>query len=208
MRKLILAIAALSLSSYALAANGSIGTASTRGEMRVDGYSVAGSATLFEGTVIETYRDTTLHVDKGVQLVLTANSRGVLYHDRFVLKVGQAEVTAAGPFRLEANGLEIVSTLPNTHGVVATNGPFEVGVKASSGGFHVAGAGSALRDINAGESMVFDYSGTGGAGKAAAGGGVAGFWAAHSGWIIVSIFVGGILIVEAEIHTYLPSASR
>ncbi len=206
MVKSALAIAALCLSSYAYAASGAIGTATARGDMRIDGSSVVSNATLFEGSVIETTSNaTTVRLDKGIQLILAPNSRGILYHDHLVLQQGQSEVQAAGPFRLEANGLAITATKANTHGVVATNGALEVGVKASSGSFHVASASAPVLDVNAGESMVFDYNPSGS--LAGGGGGGGGWWGAHVGWVLgVTIAVGFTVAIIETTRTGYPAS--
>ena len=54
LKKIEYAAILLSILGYASAENVSIGTASARGDMRVDSYVVKGNATLFDGTVVET----------------------------------------------------------------------------------------------------------------------------------------------------------
>jgi hypothetical protein len=53
-RKLQVVMAVLCMLSNAAAGTVSIGTASARGDMRVDSYMVKGNATLFDGSVVET----------------------------------------------------------------------------------------------------------------------------------------------------------
>src|SRR6202035_1142736 len=92
--------------SYAMAGSTAIGTASARGDMRIDGDSVKGNATLFDGTVVETGQATAaLRLDRGIEIKLATGSRGTLYRDRIVLQQGTSEFAPSGPFYLEANGL-------------------------------------------------------------------------------------------------------
>lgn len=103
MLKTLLAVTILLCSSYfAAAGTVSIGTASARGDMRVDSYMVRGNATLFDGTVLETGQATAdLRLDKGTQITMSTSSRGTLYRDRLVLQQGESEMTASGSFQLE-----------------------------------------------------------------------------------------------------------
>src|ERR1035438_5823148 len=68
---------------YAAAGTVAIGTASARGDIRIDRYTVNGNATLFDGSVVETEQATAdLRLDKGVQITMSTRSRGTLYRDQ------------------------------------------------------------------------------------------------------------------------------
>jgi len=122
--------------SYALAAPPSIGTASARGSMRIDGSRVEGNATLFDGTLVETEQATTaVRLGKGVEVKLSSDSRGKLYRDRMVLEKGTGELTASN-FMLQANTLKIEPFEPNSRGVVSMKGS-KVEVAALAGGLEV-----------------------------------------------------------------------
>lgn len=142
--------------SYAMAGTSAIGTASARGDMRVDGYAVKGDATLFNGTVVETGQNSAaLHVGTGVEVKLATESRGTLYHDRLVLQQGQSELKTSNPFQVEANGLHVSPALPNSSGMVAvSNGTVEVA--ALTGAFQVTNnLGYLLAKIPSGSAEAF-----------------------------------------------------
>ena len=66
LKKLQAVFVIFSMLSYAQAGTVVIGTASARGDMRVDSYMVKGNATLFDGSVVETGQATAdLRLNKG-----------------------------------------------------------------------------------------------------------------------------------------------
>ena len=157
--------------SYAEAGTVSIGTASARGGMRVDNYAVKGNATLFDGSVVETDQASAdLRINKGVEITMSAASRGVLYKDHIVLDRGQSEVTSSGSFQLEANGLRVVPTSPRSRGIVSVTSANTVEVASLDGNLGVTnGQGLTLANILPGTSLSFsmqagnasDFSGVG-----------------------------------------------
>jgi len=77
--KSVVVAVALFSSSIALAASSAIGTVSTRGEIRVGGYAVRGTATLFDNTALETSDfAATLRLDRGTEIKLAGGSSGTL----------------------------------------------------------------------------------------------------------------------------------
>src|SRR6202051_831344 len=87
--------------SYAVAGSTAIGTVSARGDIRIDGDSVKGNATLFDGTVVETGQATAaLRLARGVEIKLAIGSRSTLYRDRIVLQRGASEFAPSSPFSL------------------------------------------------------------------------------------------------------------
>ena len=119
-KKLQVTAVLLCFLTYAEAGTVSIGTASARGDMRVDNYSVKGNATLFDGSVVETGQASAdLRLNKGVEITMSADSRGTLYSDHIVLQQGQSELMSSGAFQLQANGLHVVPAAPHSRGVVS-----------------------------------------------------------------------------------------
>jgi len=144
--------------SYAMAGSTAIGTASVRGEMRIDGDSVKGNATLFDGTVVETGQAATaaLRLDRGIEIKLATGSRSTLYRDRIVLQQGTSEFAPSGSFYLEANGLEVAPNQPNSRAVVSMSGPKTVQIAALAGEFRITdGRGLLLARLNTGKAMSF-----------------------------------------------------
>lgn len=156
-KKLQCAIVIMCMLSYASAGTVSIGTATVRGDMRVDSYSITGNATLFDGSVVETGQaSAVLRLDKGTEITMADNSRGTLYRDHLVLQVGKTELAASSSFQLEANGLRVIPNEPNSRGVVSLRAGNIVDVGALTGGFGVMNAkGIQLASIHPGRAISF-----------------------------------------------------
>lgn len=154
------------MSSYAVGGTVSIGTASARGDMRVDNYTVKGNATLFDGSVVETGHATAdLRLAKGTQIMMGTGSLGTLYRDRLVLQRGQTEI-ASNSFALQANGLRVTPAEPNSRGVVSIKSGKTVEVAALKGSFSVTNSvGVPLASVRPGSGMTFDVQAANGYGQ-------------------------------------------
>jgi hypothetical protein len=146
--------------SYAYAADGtgSIGTVSARGNMRVDGYTVSGNGTLFNGTNVETGQATaTLRLVNGTEITLSTNTRGVVYSNHLVLLQGKSQLkTSSSPFLLEAEGLHVASSGPNALGVVALGPANTVDVAAVTGELRIVNnEGLPLARVETGAAFSF-----------------------------------------------------
>ena len=157
LKNLQVAAILLCMLSYASAETVSIGTASARGDMRVDSYVVKGNATLFNGTVVETGQATAdLRLDKGTQITMSTSSRGTLYRDRLVLQQGESMLAASSSFQLEANGLHVTPNMPNSRGVVSLKAGNTVEVAALNGSFGVTNDhGILVASVPAGHAALF-----------------------------------------------------
>jgi hypothetical protein len=144
-------------SSFALAASPGIGTVSTRGEIKVGGYAVRGTATLFDDTNVETNQfAATMRLDKGAEIKLGTGSSGTLYRDRLVLSRGETQLTTASSFQLEANGLSISTSTPNTVGIISLSPQKTVQVAALKGELRVMDSHHALlAEVSEGASRSF-----------------------------------------------------
>jgi len=173
LKKLQAAVVLLCMSSYAVAGPVSIGTASARGDMRVDSYMVKGNATLFDGSVVETGQASAdLRLGKGTEITMSTSSRGTLYFDRLVLQRGEGELAAPSSFQVEANGLRFTPNEPNTRGVVSVKSANSVEIAALTGSFGVTNVqGILLASVHPGKPLTFamqaaappspEFSGTG-----------------------------------------------
>jgi hypothetical protein len=143
--------------SYAAAGTTAIGTASARGDMRVDGYMVKGDATLFNGTTVETGQaSVALRLNKGVEIKLSTGARGTFYSDRLVLQQGSSEWAPSNSFLIEANGLRVTPNEPNSRGMVSLSGAKTVEVAALTGGFRVTNErGLLLARVSPGHALSF-----------------------------------------------------
>jgi hypothetical protein len=150
--------------SYATAGTVSIGTASARGDMRVDGYMVKGNATLFNGSVVETGEASAdLRLEKGTEVTMATGSLGTLYSDRLVLQRGQTEF-ASNSFQLQANGLHVTPSEPNSRGVVTLKSKDTVEVASLNGSFGVTtDRGVLLASVRPGRALTFALQAAGSA---------------------------------------------
>lgn len=144
-------------SSFALAASSAIGTVSTRGEIRVGGYAVRGTATLFDNTAVETNEfSATLRLNKGTQIKLGTGSSGTLFRDRLVLSHGETELTTSTPFQLDASGLHVSPSTPGTTGIVSVGPENTVEVASLRGELKVTdGQGTLLAHVSPGATLSF-----------------------------------------------------
>ena len=155
--KLKVLVVVLCMLSYAEAGTVSIGTASARGDMRVDNNTVTGSATLFDGSVVETGQASAdLHVGKGTEITMASSSRGTLYRDHLVLQKGASELSASGSFKVEAEGLRVTPSEPNSRGTISLRSGNKVEVAALSGSFGVMNQqGIQLASVRPGQPLSF-----------------------------------------------------
>jgi len=162
--KLKVLVVVLCMLSYAEAGTVSIGTASARGNIRVDSYAVTDSATLFDGSVVETGQASAdLHLSEGTEITMASSSRGTLYRDHLVLQQGASELSASSPFKLEAEGLSVIPKEPNSHGVVSLGTGNTVEVAALSGSFGVTSQnGVVLASVRPGRAVSFAVQAGGG----------------------------------------------
>lgn len=156
-RKLQAVLALFCMASYAAAGTTVVGTASARGNMRVDGSTVKGDATVFNGSVVETDdASANLRVGHGVDVTMSKSSRGTIYGDHFVLQRGASELSASGSFALEANGLRVAAHNPKSVGVVTLTPKNVVEVAALAGSLEVRdGQGILLSNVLPGRPLSF-----------------------------------------------------
>jgi len=159
-KRCLLAVILTSFSlAYAWGGTGSVGTVSVRGNVRLDGSTVWGNGTLFDGTAVETNAaGATLRLDNGTEIKLAVNSRGVVYRDHLVLLRGRSQLKTAGsPFAFEAGGLRLAPSRPNSLGIVSLSPTNTVDVAAVTGEFLIVdNFSSSVAHVSAGAAMSFD----------------------------------------------------
>lgn len=157
LKKIQAVLALFCMASYAFAGTAVLGTASVRGDMRVDGNAVRGDATVFDGSVVETGdASAKLRMGHGVDITMSRSSRGTIYRDRFVLQRGESEMTASGAFELEANGLHVWANKPNSVAIVGLTPKNTVQVAALAGSLEVRdGQGILLSNVLPGRPLSF-----------------------------------------------------
>jgi hypothetical protein len=130
-----------------------IGAATARGRFTVDHNTVVGSATIFDGTLIETARaSSTVRLAAGARVDLASFSQGTAYKDRFVLGHGSARVEYGSGLRLEARNFflspsskdaaAIVLLAPNSVQVSVERGLVDVSTKGGNLLAHMTSGGT------------------------------------------------------------------
>jgi hypothetical protein len=143
--------------SYASAGTRAIGTASADGDMRVDGYQVKGDATLFDGTVVETGQaSAVLRMQQGTEVKLATGSKAIVHPDCIILQQGTTEWSGSNSFLLEARGLHVSPSAPDSRGLVSVSGAGAVEVEALGGTFRVTDyVGLFVANVQGGNAMSF-----------------------------------------------------
>lgn len=147
----------LGAAATCFAASPAIGLVVANGSFQLDHSSVRGSATLFDGNVIETnVSSSQLQLNNGVSLRLAAQTRARVYETRLVLEkgIGQLESTK---YRIEAASLQVEADKPGATARVQMSGPNRVVVAARDGTVHVSNSdGVLIARLDSGHEMTFE----------------------------------------------------
>ena len=143
--------------STGFAASSAIGLVVANGSFQLDHSSVRGTATLFDGNVIETNASSSqLRLNKGVNLRLAADSRARVYESRLVLEKGMGQLESAN-YRIEAASLQVEADQPGATARVQLTGTHRVVVAARDGDVRVSNSGGVLiARLNSGREMAFE----------------------------------------------------
>lgn len=154
----LVALLAVSVLTFSLAASEVIGVAVASGGFQVNGSYVSGNATLFEGNTLETGSALSeLRLHGGVRMLLASDSRATVYRDRLVLEKGLGELENGRSYSIEARGLRIRTAGGGAAGQVALSGDRRVRVAARSGEFQVLNArGSVVAILEPGRALEFE----------------------------------------------------
>jgi hypothetical protein len=157
LRKLQVVAVLLCTFSYSTAETAAIGTASARGDIRVDNYLVKGNTTLFSGSLVETREASAdVRLDKNTQITIAANSRATLYKDHLVLQRGKGEFASLTSFEFEANGLHVIPSKQKSRAVISLGAGNTVEVAAEDGSFLVSNDhGVPLAQVQSGTMLSF-----------------------------------------------------
>jgi hypothetical protein len=156
-RRASLGLMSFCAAAASFAASSAIGLVVANGSFQLDRSSVRGSATLFDGNVIETnISSSQLHLNHGVSLRLAAESRARVYESRLVLEkgIGQLESTH---YRIEAASLQVEADKPGATARVQLTGPKRVVVAARDGEVRVSNSdGVLIARLDSGREMAFE----------------------------------------------------
>lgn len=149
----------LSLCSFSagFAASPAIGLVVANGSFQLDHSSVWGTATLFDGNVIETnISSSQLQLNNGVTLRLAAETSARVYEKRLVLEKGIGQVESAN-YRIEAASLRVEADKPGATARVQLTGQKRVVVAARDGAVRVSnGDGVLVARLDSGREMTFE----------------------------------------------------
>jgi hypothetical protein len=143
--------------SASLAASAAIGLVVANGGFQLDQASVRGTATLFEGNVIETKMAALqLQLHNGVNLRLAAESRARVYGSRLVLEKGIGQLESPN-YPIEAASLQVEADSAGSKVRVQLAGPRRVVVAAHDGSVRVRnGSGVLIARLDRGHEMTFE----------------------------------------------------
>jgi hypothetical protein len=156
-RRASLGLLSLCSLSASFAASSAIGLVVANGSFQLDHSSVRGTATLFDGNVIETnVSSSQLHLNNGVSLRLAAETRARVYESRLVLEkgIGQLESTK---YRIEAASLQVEADKPGATARVQLTGQNRVVVAARDGAVRVTNSdGVLIARLDSGREVSFE----------------------------------------------------
>jgi hypothetical protein len=152
--------AALCVGSYAMAASPSIGSVTSRGELKIDSYVVNGSGTVFDGSVVETGQSALsiadLRLGNDAVISLSVSSLGTLHRDHFELQRGMVELSSTNSFRVEVNGLNVAPPQAHSTGLISIEPGNSVKVAAKTGDLEVKDAtGRTIALVHPGHPLAF-----------------------------------------------------
>ncbi len=134
----------------------SVGIVKSAGDFRVDGSTIRGNSTVFEGNLIATTSARSTVQLGETQVTLLPNSSAKVYRDHTVLESGSELMRNGDKRMIEAATLQIASPAKDGVVLVAMNGPNSVKVFASSGAAQVRTAtGLLVASLNPGMGLAF-----------------------------------------------------
>ena len=156
-RRASLGLMSLCAAAASFAASSAIGLVVADGSFQLDRSSVRGTATLFDGNVIETnVASSRLHLNNGVSLRLAAESRARVYASRLVLEKGIGQLESPN-YRVEAASLVVEADKPGATARVQLTGPKRVVVAARDGEVRVSNSdGVLVARLETGREMAFE----------------------------------------------------
>jgi hypothetical protein len=156
-RRASLGLLSLCFIPASFAASSAIGMVVANGSFQLESSSVRGTATLFDGNVIETnISSSQLRLNNGVSLRLAAESRARVYASRLVLEKGIGQLESTN-YRIEAASLQIEANQPGATARVKVTGPAHIVVAARDGEVRVSNSdGVLIARLDSGREMAFE----------------------------------------------------
>ncbi|MGO9239996.1 MAG: hypothetical protein ACLQBJ_04215 [Bryobacteraceae bacterium] len=134
-----------------------VGVVSSTGEFRVDGATIQGNSTLFDGTVVESVSARSVLQISGARITLLPASRATVYRDRAVIEQGSGIVSHARQLVVEAASLRITPAAGDAIVQVERTGQSQVVVTTQAGSAEVRNAsGLLIASVNPNRALAFD----------------------------------------------------
>jgi hypothetical protein len=142
---------------FVMASPPSIGVIQSPGDFQVDGSTVRGNATLFEGSTIQTAAaQSRIKLSSGAEIVLQPSSRVQVYQDHTVLQQGAQSVKNGQKHLIEAASLRISPADNHSVAEIVTKDSNHVSIAALQGLVDVRnGAGVLVATVRPGLALAF-----------------------------------------------------
>jgi hypothetical protein len=136
----------------------SIGVVRSDGDFQLDGSTVRGNATLFEGSTVQTDgAQSRIQLSGGAEIMLSPASRAQVYRDHTVLRQGAQSVKNGEKYVIEAATLRISPTGTHTLAEIVAKDGNRVSIAAREGSVDVwNGAGVLVATVRPGLALAFD----------------------------------------------------
>jgi hypothetical protein len=139
------------------AAPASIGTIKSPGDFRVDGSTIIGNGTVFNGNLIETKAARSIIELNGAQITLSPESRVKIFSDHTILENGTGVVRDADKHVIEAATLRISPATKDSVLQIEMTSLKRVSVSARNGSAEVRNAsGLLVASLRSGMALAFD----------------------------------------------------
>lgn len=148
----------LTLVSWSGAFAASLGVATGGGPYKLDDATIQGTATLREGSTVETLSSpSNLRLTNGARFELDAASRARVFRDRVVLERGSGEFVSGPTFRVESKSLRFSAGEPGVRARIAVREDRKVQIASASGRMHVRNAaGMLISNVDPGLALEFE----------------------------------------------------
>ena len=138
----------------------SIGVVKSTGEFRVDGSTLRGNSTLFDGNLIETTAARSIVQLDGVQITLSPDSRFKVYRDHTVIEKGVGVVKDGERYVVEAGTMRIAPTTKDAVVQIEMTGANRIAVATRMGVAEVHNAaGMLIAKVSPGLALSFEPQG-------------------------------------------------
>jgi hypothetical protein len=144
--------------AYAAPANTPIGMAVTSGTLQVDHARVSGTATIFEGSTVDTSASpSVVRLDNGARFSMAAETHIRVYPNRMVMEAGSGQMESGNGYEVEARTLRISPGSSSAVARIRIAGERKVTVASVRGTIRVANfAGLVVANVEAGSSLDFE----------------------------------------------------